>query len=129
MDNFTLIARKKNNDLHIQFTGIFDEDSACALKSICNTQYNPDGRLFLDLRKLESFDPPQQIQFKRLLGELTLPPQKMFLKGEQALNVGLNGTRVLLSKSKKCACKIPCKICSCKNRRQDKYNNLQQYSV
>lgn len=126
MDNFTINSRENNNDLHIQLTGTFDDNSAYALKSICKSQYKTGGRLFIDLRSMTNLKPNQQLQFKQLLGELTLPPQKMYLKGEQALKIGYNGTRVLLMKSKKCACIKPCEVCSCKKRMQQKHTKLQQ---
>lgn len=126
MTHFTINSRNSNNDLHIQLTGHFNHDSAYAIKSICNTQYKQGGRLFIDLRNIINLEPDQQVKFKQLLGELSLPPQKMFLKGEQALNIGYNGSRILVMKSKKCACIKPCEACSCKKRMQHKLSQVQQ---
>jgi len=124
LEHFTLNSKIRNNDLHIQLTGIFDADSAYALKSMFNSHYTQGGRFFLDLGSLVNLEPRQQLQFKKLLGELTIPPQKIFLKGKQALGIAYDGVRILLMKSKKCACVKPCLDCSCKKRMQQRFRNL-----
>ena len=94
--SFYLAFRHSDVNLHITMSGSFDGTSALALLNTVWREHRPEGKVFIDTRKLDQVLESGAELLKIGTQQLPVPLSKIFFKGEQGFAIAPSGTRVLL---------------------------------
>lgn len=113
---FTMKYRESNSDLHVSVAGDFHVEAARELVEVLERNYSGTGRVFLDVRQMETLGEGEVQLFRQCLEGL--PAERLLFKGELGFRLGRNGCRVLIVKKKACQCSGACAVCSCALRAQ-----------
>ena len=107
-------ADQRNGNLHIDVDGQFTPDMAEQLTVTMTKLYPGKGNIFIHTEKITKVDPQSKLAFSDLLGISGLPPNNIYLTGENGFKFCHAKGKVIVFKGKKHVCCGKCKNCSCR---------------
>ncbi len=117
-ETFQYSMRKSVTGMHVKLSGAFTHKDSARFSRMLRIAYAEGMRLFLDVRTLSVSDDQERSAFKQCL-EL-VPPRQVIFKGEQGVQLGHQGSKVLFMKDSPCKCAGACKSCACDARVKDR---------
>ena len=125
---FQIDVRTSNGNLHVQPKGDFDGSSACELINVLRDHYDGIGRVFIDTTSLRDIGSFGCRTFQARLDSGTVPPERLFFKGEKGHQIAPSGSRVLLSPKKSgCGCNGNCSNCPCSGKKRGAEEDYRAY--
>lgn len=107
--NYLIEYRTSEGNLHIKPKGCLSEGAALSLTDLIREKYDGQGRVFINTHDLTNIDPDCFGIFNSGMLSKTLPPDRLFFKGEKGFELAPKGSRVLLTpKNFKCGCRKGC---------------------
>ena len=84
------------------FVSLHESPGAATLKALQGllARHDPDTRLFVDLRELDSVSDQDTASLRRVLASAPIPPQGVFFKGTLGFAVAVDGNKVLVERGK-----------------------------
>ena len=108
------MSDQRNGNLFIKLFGDFDKSCAFRLVEAIKDQYRGSGNVFVNTEKIDKIVPSGRSTFANLMQTCSLPQKNFFFIGKKGIEIGLEGSRVIV-RNKKSSCG-KCKKCSCKSR-------------
>ncbi len=115
---FQCDVRKSITGLHVKLSGCFTHEDGKTITNMLGAMYTSDIRLFLDVRTLSVKSEQERAAFKQCIE--AIPPRQVIFKGEQGVQLGHQGNRILFMKDSPCKCAGACKSCACDARVKDR---------
>ncbi len=111
---FTMSMRKSVTGVHITLAGAFTQHYAEDFSALISEAQADNARIFLDVRQLHPMNDSYCQSFKRCYEDV--PSRNLIFKGEQGVQLGHQGNRVLFMKEHSCKCAGACVSCACQSR-------------
>lgn len=109
-------TEEKNGNLHVKLQGRFGVDTAMEVTSLISRKYRLGSNAFIHTAEVAAVSPQSIEMFSSMLGVYGLPPENIYLLGENGLEICHDEGRVMLRKKTyghKCGGR--CKNCKCKS--------------
>ncbi len=116
--NFHCAARKSITGLHVKLSGMLEHCHVAEFADFIQNTHAQGQRLFLDVRSLSVAGESLRNAFKACFAHI--PAKQVIFKGEQGVQLGHHGNRVLFMKDSPCKCAGACKSCACDSRVKDR---------
>ncbi len=111
---FSMSMRKSVTGIHITLAGDFTQHHVEDFSALISEAQTHKARIFLDVRQLLPMSDSYCQSFKGCFAQV--PSRDIIFKGEQGVQLGHHGNRVLFMKEHSCKCAGACKSCACQNR-------------
>lgn len=121
---YSINFRLSNGNTHVGVSGEFNRDTASEIIAFLNQTYAGTGNVFIDTAKIQNIVQSGADYFKSAFGSCHVPSKCLYFKGELGKNLGPDGSRLIIlkTKEKKHQCCGNCKNCKC-NKEHEGENN------
>ena len=120
---FHIKLKRKNGNLHLQPTGVFDGSSAWRMVNLLHEQYDGKGQVFIDTQGLRDIYPFGCSTFQCQLNPRRLPADRLVFNGEKGLEIAPEGSKVIVGSGRQsCRCDGNCANCPCSEKKKHRRN-------
>lgn len=117
---YSVDLRHSNGNMHVGVSGEFNQNAAEAVLELLQSAYTGSGRIFIDTANIRHIAESAGEYFKSAFVRTNVPTGCLFFKGEKGREIGPNGSKLIILKTREKKCCGNCKNCSCKNHAMHK---------
>ncbi len=119
-NNFQIVIKKSNDELHVSPSGDLDGSSAWELVNLLDEQYNGRGWVVIDTRNLKQMCPFGCSTFLWGLNQSRLPSDRLSFRGEKGYEIAPEESRVFsYPEEHRCGCNGKCANCQCSKSKDE----------